>query len=280
MRKALFSIALPLAALAATFPPAARADYKPMIQIGSGAEAASSGPVNVLLRVEFEFSDAGGNSRYGNRRLATEVLARVRSDLSVSPGADGKMVAYADIEFVPMAVGGCTNGLRETCLRGGISTGHFQRNVRLGNQGIGKVSLLRGEIEHASAPDSRTEIFARVAAELMTLMISTDAPQVRYMLWGPGRISASAGATRELGRGIKARIQFGGSADIATGSLTYRDWESGSATRAEVSAYAEVGAEFRDFIHLFVRNGMNGIFGDFTPNELEYQLMAGMAVKF
>lgn len=242
----------------------------PMIEIGSGADVTTQG-VDVLLRVNIDNLTV---HRAGGR--VTWVLARIKGNLSMDTGSDGRRIPYSDIEFVPVTfrTGAGLSGVGVRVLPTRLGT-----NVRLDQDLVVRVAVAGVETAHLgpSGVSERILVYAKVAADALGFKLANHAHDaLRFRGLGIGAVNAEVGAILAAPSGFKVRVAFGASADISVGDGPGQGWS----VRSDMAAYNEVSVDLWRFLRLFVRNGVNAVTGTGFDDRAEYQLMAGATFIF
>jgi hypothetical protein len=245
-----------------------------MIEIGGGIERASKPQdVNVLLRVSYPGVSTGDSDNH-------LVLARVSSAMSLNVFEGRPRVPFLDIEFVGMFAGGATGedaggGFRAV-------SGEVTRNIRLDEALTVRVDLVGVQMA-MSGPlsgdyDDTLSVFAHLSMDALGLKIASTLSE-RGNFYGGNGVAAQVegGLKYKAGDSFMMRLTVGGRGDISIGS----DAGKGFSAQSDMQAYAQVSADVANFVRLFVKGSVNGVWNSgYSSFESETQLMSGAEFMF
>lgn len=252
------------------------AHARPMIEVGAGAMASSSGEMSVVLKLStpgFRVDESG--------EMSGIILARFKGEVAVGavPGQAGEL-PYFDIEFIPLGMG--------TFVREGLSPGlsggmfgvlpvHASRDVRVDRDLTVRVTALAFAVQGMvnDRDDRRSGAFVKLAVDALGYKAAKYAADNRDTFHGfsIGGAEAEAGlALSPLSRSFKVLVVAGARGDIAYGNQGFL---------SDGSVYAEVRAEIREFMQLFLRGSLIAAEGaDDAAYDTEARLMAGVGFVF
>jgi hypothetical protein len=246
---------------------------RPMIEVGGGMDVHPGQTVSVLLRVSIEGVTIGTPR---GKTFSSMVLARMKGDLALSAQSDGRPVSFMDIEFVPWS-GRTGDGLSGVEYR--ALPMRFGTNIRMNQDTTIRVDLAGAETSFLgpSGFSDKALIFAKIAADALGYKVATHLTDTNdFHGVNVAAVNGEVGLVYALGTNFKARVVFGGTADLNIGGNV----GTGFALESDLGAYNEISLDIKKFMRLFIRNGLNSRINGGVDTDTEYQLMMGATFIF
>ena len=226
----------------------------PMIQVGGGVEADSSGEVSVLLAVNFAgIPDLEATLWY---------YARLRGEVAFN----GQGVPYLDIRFAPLGVTFDEFGAE-------LLPVHIQRNVSIDNAISVRVTAV------GFRAGTNTDVrwggvipFARMAVDALGFKTAHFLEHQSLHGFSLAAADVAVGLVGETSdETFDITIAFGARADVAFAL---------SGAQSDARLYTELSSSFVDFFRVFVRGAYNAYLHSAYDPRTEWQLIAGAGFQF
>ncbi len=269
--------------------------FRPMVEVGGGAETATGGSgLNVLLRVNAGLGwRLAGSDLPGVDQL---IIAHIDGTMAVNPADDGERIPYMNIRFIPVVnpqnipnpgdagwpqTPDSSPGLVLDTGPGqrlfiNLVPAGFQRETRAGRDLAVRVSLVGLELGTTTLLDDDMALFLQISAELLGWkMVEQNGGYGTMHGFRVGGASLEIGMAFKIASQFVVRIGVGGSADVAFGGGS-----QGATIQSDQEAYARLAFDITRFIQLSARAGIVNFSDTNFDSRSIYQFMTGLSVRF
>lgn len=248
-----------------------------MIEVGAGGEMATGDSgMNLLVRISL------GRDSFDK---SEEFYMRVRGEVALSMDENGDSLPYLSFEFSPF-ISELNPGEddtwkdlpEETAMNFQMMATELTRDVRLGQELNITLTPIRAELGMALKDYGKAVSFVKLAVDALALKYVRHGDAMERQNWGGMQVLGikAEGGVVAGNEKVRVRLSMGGEANIGLGRISDLEWSM----QSDHSLYAQIRADLKDFMDVFVRGSVGGAYDDATGERGVAQLMVGAEFIF